>query len=109
MSRSEGDSKRLIRFSAFASRATGKRRGYPGTPDGTDAGTVRVKDINPGAGSSFSNVGFAVFNGALYFSATDGTSGFELWKTNGTDAGTVRVKDINPAAGSSNPLGLTPF
>jgi hypothetical protein len=46
---------------------------------GTAAGTVMVIDINPGAGHS--NPGdFTVFNGALYFSADDGTNGHELWK-----------------------------
>ena len=30
--------------------------------------------------------------------ANDGTSGYELWKSNGTKRGTVLVKDINPAA-----------
>ncbi len=38
--------------------------------------------------------GLTVFNGALYFSADDGTSESRLWKSDGTDAGTVRVKDI---------------
>jgi len=33
-----------------------------------------------------------VFNNALYFSADDGVTGIELWKTDGT--GTVQVKDI---------------
>src|SRR6266571_555169 len=75
--------------------------------NGTDAGTVCVKNINPGAGST--PLGLTVFNGALYFLANDGSSGAELWKTNGTDAGTVRVKDINTGAGSSSPFGFTVF
>jgi ELWxxDGT repeat protein len=34
----------------------------------------------------------------LYFSANDGVSGIELWKSDGTPAGTVQVKDIYPGA-----------
>ena len=33
-------------------------------------------------------------NGTLYFYATDGAYGQELWKSDGTAAGTVMVKDI---------------
>jgi ELWxxDGT repeat protein len=63
--------------------------------DGTEAGTVLVKEINPGSASAapyqLTNV-----NGTLYFTATDGASGYELWKSDGTAAGTVLVKDISP-------------
>ena len=67
--------------------------------DGTASGTVMVKDIKSGSGSSFPGSLYAVGN-TLYFRADDGTSGYELWKSDGTASGTVMVKDINP--GSSN-------
>jgi ELWxxDGT repeat protein len=76
--------------------------------DGTAAGTMMVKDINPGAGDGFLSP-FTVLNSALYFSATDGVTGYELWKTDGTAAGTVMVKDINPGAGDSYPGGFIRF
>jgi ELWxxDGT repeat protein len=70
--------------------------------DGTPAGTMLVKDIQPGSSSSspsdLINVG-----GALYFWANDGTHGRELWTSDGTDAGTVLVKDILPGLSSSSP------
>jgi ELWxxDGT repeat protein len=45
----------------------------------------------------------------LFFAATDGTHGVELWKSNGTGTGTgtVMVKDINPGKYSSYPTYLT--
>jgi ELWxxDGT repeat protein len=80
--------------------------------DGTEGGTVRVKDIAPGVGSvggilaplSSSPSGFTVFNNALYFSADDGRTGRELWKTDGTDAGTMQVKDLCPGSCSGLPF-----
>ncbi|MBC7488290.1 MAG: T9SS type A sorting domain-containing protein, partial [Cytophagaceae bacterium] len=42
----------------------------------------------------------------LYFRATNGVDGVELWKTDGTSAGTVMIDDINPA-GDSNPSSFT--
>ena len=47
--------------------------------DGTAAGTVLVKDINPGASGSFPDK-LTNVNGTLFFSATDGTTGNELWE-----------------------------
>jgi ELWxxDGT repeat protein len=46
--------------------------------------------------------------GTLFFSATDGSHGTELWQTNGTSAGTALVADILPGSASSLFLpGLT--
>jgi ELWxxDGT repeat protein len=68
--------------------------------DGTAAGTVMVKDIQPGIGSS-TPVDITSVNGLLFFAADDGASGMELWKSDGTEAGTVRIKDINLGANPS--------
>ena len=47
--------------------------------DGTNAGTVMVKDIFPGSGSSlYTNTIPATSNGTLYFSADNGINGYEL-------------------------------
>src|SRR5687767_1700350 len=62
--------------------------------DGTDAGTFRVKDINPGPDSS-APTGLANVNGVVYFSADDGATGHELWRSDGTAAGTFRLGDLN--------------
>lgn len=68
--------------------------------DGTVAGTVQVKDINPGANASNPHNLINV-NGMLYFSADNGTNGSELWKSDGTAVGTVMVKDIASGTASS--------
>ena len=61
--------------------------------DGTAAGTVLVKDINPGSGSSYPS-NLTNVNGTLFFTADDGTNGRELWKSDGTAAGTVLVANL---------------
>jgi ELWxxDGT repeat protein len=79
--------------------------------NGTTAGTVMVKDLYGGRhledhrehprfpvivdvpNSSFPS-SLINFNGTLYFAATDGTNGRELWKSDGTSAGTLLVKDL---------------
>jgi ELWxxDGT repeat protein len=68
--------------------------------DGTNGGTVQVKDIYPGfLGSTPLPLG--VLGTTILFKATDGVSGNELWKTDGTTAGTVMVKDIFPGPDGS--------
>lgn len=71
--------------------------------NGTPAGTVMIKDINPGSASGCSEYsGLYIYNGVLYFYATNGINGRELWKSDGTSAGTVMIKDINAGSGNSN-------
>lgn len=64
----------------------------------------RVKDINPGPAGSNPRV-FTPYKGLMYFIASDGTRGDELWKSDGTDTGTALVKDIHPLRGAFLPFG----
>ncbi|MCH8241700.1 MAG: hypothetical protein IH897_03690, partial [Planctomycetes bacterium] len=68
--------------------------------DGTEAGTVMVKDINPGAGNTsfaaLTNVNWSVF----FRAGPVDTHNAELWNSDGTEAGTLMVRDINPAGAS---------
>lgn len=76
--------------------------------DGTTAGTYLVKDINGNNdgsilsngefGESYTDRDFVVFKDELYFIATDGPHGLEIWKSDGTADGTVMLKDIYPGA-----------
>ena len=76
--------------------------------DGTESGTVLVKDIVPGSGGSGgSSNSFTVVGDTIFFDADDGTHGTELWRSDGTESGTVMVKDIRPDGASSYPLYLT--
>jgi ELWxxDGT repeat protein len=89
--------------------------------DGTEKGTTLVKDINTVKGNSNPNdKGDALTRSAeveklyvvgktLYFRASDGKHGVELWKSDGTESGTTLVKDINPGKADSNPDQLTAF
>ena len=73
--------------------------------DGTEAGTVLVKDIRPGSAASVPN-SLLNLNGTLLFAANDGASGAELWRSDGTAAGTTLLKDIFAGGSSSTPFGL---
>lgn len=87
--------------------------------DGTEAGTTLVKDIYEGSGGSHpfitdarateppAGLGYAVINNTLFFSATNGLNGRELWKTNGSAASTSMVKDIYRPNVSGNPRFFT--
>ena len=79
--------------------------------DGTEEGTVLVKDIVAGSGSSLPyNWTATDVNGTAFFTAcSSGDQVFgdcELWRSDGTEGGTALVKDIFPG-GSSSPGSLT--
>jgi len=79
--------------------------------DGTEAGTVLVKDINPGssygfpAGSSPNNL--TAVGGALYFTAADGVSGPRAVEVRRHESGTALVRTFNPGRRGSYPAYLT--
>jgi len=87
--------------------------------DGTEEGTVMIKDINPSNDNS-TDCGpekLTIMNGTLFFTAGDMyyfdmmnqhlECNNELWKSDGTAQGTVLVKDIQPQGYSSDPRALT--
>ncbi|UOK41952.1 MULTISPECIES: ELWxxDGT repeat protein [Flavobacterium] len=69
--------------------------------DGTEAGTVMVKNIN--ASSSSLPYGFTALNSEVIFACEDGVHGIEVWKTNGTESGTVLLSDISAGTSTSYP------
>jgi len=73
--------------------------------DGTEGGTVLVRDINPTSLGSTPNT-FLRVGTIVFFRADDGSRGRELWKTDGTRDGTVLVKDIRPGGDGSSPLNF---
>src|SRR5262249_45448931 len=77
--------------------------------DGTDTGTVLVKDINPGpSGSVGFDINAIAADRTLFFFADDGIHGNELWKSDGTEAGTALVRDIRPGPAGSYENGAWP-
>jgi ELWxxDGT repeat protein len=77
--------------------------------NGSAAGTIMVRDINPGPSGSFpyGSSYLTNVNGTLFFAADDGAHGMELWESNGTVAGTFLVRDINSGPNGSAPESLT--
>ena len=72
--------------------------------DGSAAGTVLVKDIEPNGSSAPRSP--TRFGARLLFTADDQAHGRELWMSDGTEAGTVLVADARP--GSTDGLGNEP-
>ncbi len=74
--------------------------------DGTALGTYLLRDLCPGicgAAQLNSLDNLRTVGGALYFAASDGIHGTELWITDGTALGTRPVRDIYPGYWSSEP------
>lgn len=76
--------------------------------DGTEAGTVLVKDIRTDPYGSFPS-DLVNVDGTLYFTARNDTNGRQLWKSDGSEQGTVLVKVIGNGAFNSDPQYLTAF
>ncbi len=74
--------------------------------NGTEAGTIMVKDIFLGTTNSDPG-NFHVHDKILYFSAFGPVAAIELWRTDGTEAGTYMVKDIFPGGNPSRPANLS--
>lgn len=80
--------------------------------DGSQAGTVLVKDIYQGSEELHQRsltrdaLSLLGFDGGVLFRANDGTTGYELWRSDGTEQGTVLVKDINPGLLSSDAVPI---
>src|SRR5262249_47015812 len=72
--------------------------------DGTPAGTVMVKDLNPG-GNAFPFELTALGNVLIF--GCDGPAGQEIWRSDGTNAGTFMLRDIRPGSIGSDPRYLT--
>ena len=72
--------------------------------DGTEAGTVLVKDIYPGKESSSPSY-FTELNGVLYFAARDAL-GEDLWRSDGTDEGTFVVQQTTRIEWGLHPSNL---
>ena len=72
--------------------------------DGTNTGTVLVKDIWSGADPN-NSIPYSLvnFNGTLYFVASEPTNGREVWSSDGTALGTRRVSNINSGSSDANP------
>ncbi len=66
----------------------------------------QVADIRPGSDSA-SPGPFVKLGNYLIYSANDGASGVELWRTDLTNDTTTQILDINIGAGNSNPRSMT--
>jgi ELWxxDGT repeat protein len=80
--------------------------------NGTRKGTKLVKNIDPGDDDGFAGpdssapTDLTKLGDRLYFRASDGIDGAELWRTDGTRKRTQQVKDIFPGSMGSFPIDL---
>ena len=73
--------------------------------DGTTAGTILLKDINPGANGSAPELLTPMLDGnidVLHFVADNGALGRELWLSDGTTSGTLLLQDLHSGPQGSN-------
>jgi ELWxxDGT repeat protein len=78
--------------------------------DGTPGGTFHVATPYPPDPNNVQSSLIDEITGVgntVYFVATNGVNGVELWRSNGTTAGTAMVKDIKPGNTGSEPSNLT--
>lgn len=73
---------------------------------GAGGTTSLVKHLRQVTSDSLAS-GFTSFGGKVYFAATNGINGTELWQSNGTSGGTSMVADVLPGADGSFPEQLT--
>jgi ELWxxDGT repeat protein len=74
--------------------------------DGTAAGTVLVKDVNPGKDGGVGQ-NLTVIDGILYFGASSAAGKQELWQSDGTTTGTTFVFDFTRALDPMYPRDIT--
>src|SRR5689334_7919758 len=72
---------------------------------GAQLSPVLVKDINPGPGGSYP-LEITNVNGTLFFTANDGSHGWQLWKSDGTTNGTAVVTPVDFGVGPPPPDGF---
>ncbi|MFY0579469.1 ELWxxDGT repeat protein [Cystobacter fuscus] len=81
-------------------------RGALWKSDGTEAGTVAVREFHASEGSS--PVGsLTALPSLLFFQAEDAEHGSELWVSDGTSEGTRLLKDVTPGVEGSSLSNMT--
>ena len=70
--------------------------------DGTQAGTVLVKNLDAEGGEYGGLSDLTPVGDTLFFTLDDGVRGTALWSSDGTRAGTALVKVIDPSGGYSD-------
>jgi len=76
--------------------------------DGTESGTVLVKDIVEGTGNSNARAFFEI-DGTIYFTTGSSPSDAQLWKTDGTGNGTQMAVDFTQVDGLLGWNGFAKF
>ena len=80
--------------------------GIPSIPTVLQPTALLVDIFSSPKASSSNPKNLTDVNGTVFFTATDGLKGTELWKTDGTSVGTVLVKDIRAGSAGSDPANL---